>query len=270
MKASARESLAAHQRTHPGVGTQPDLHQVKAEKASWNELVNWVMSERRVEKLRAVEEERTRRLKEVTKSDHLEGLGEYDVAAPKKRKTSGTVPLPPTDSPNGSVKSLEATIFGPGANVTPKRVGSPSLAGIIRPSLVTPKRPSSPRRYSRRSVHNGMGEYSPRGATYTPPRILPSGDETAPFGRQNGSPAPSLQTFDFVSPLGPVKSGRLEGTLSANSLQRKGSLEVVKEEAAEGDGWTLVEGKRSKRAGSAPCQKLKEASSASDMMTMDP
>lgn len=263
MKASARESLAAHQRTHPGVGAQPDLSKIKAEKASWNELVNWVMSERRVEKLRAVEEERARRLKEVTKNDHLEGVGEMgQMACPKKRKTSATVPLPPTDSPNGSVKSVSPapTIFGPAANVTPRRIGSPSLAGIIRPSLVTPKRPNSPRRYSRRSIHAGVGEYSPRGGTYTPPRILPSGDETAPFAAQNGSPAPSLQSFDFVSPLGPVKLGRLESHSTVNCLQRKGSLEVVKEESTEGE-WTLVESRRSKRAGSAPCRDKSEVAS---------
>lgn len=253
MRAAARESLAAQHRTHPGVGPDVDRAKIKADKASWNEMINWVMSERRVEKLRAVEEERAKRLKEVTKRDEvLEGVGQLDDVCPKKRKTTVTVPLPPVDSPCGSAKSTSPApgIFGPAATVvTPKRTSSPSVAGFIRPSLSTPQRPNSPRRFEkRRSVYNGVGEYSPRGrGTYTPPRILPSGDETAPFAI---SPAPS-STFDFVSPLGPVRLGKLE---TPGELHRKGSLDVVKEEPAEDGSWTMVQGKRSKRAGSLPCR----------------
>lgn len=254
MRASARESLAAQQRVHPGVGNDVDLAAVRAEKAKWNESVNWVMSERRVEKMRAVDDERAKRLKEVTKShDVHEGVGQCENVGSKKRRTAGTIPLPVVDSPNGSVKSVSPApgIFGPAATVvTPKKASSPSIAGYIRPALATPQRPHSPRRLEkRRSVYNGVGEYSPRGrgSTYTPPRILPSGDETAPFA---SSPAPT-SSFDFVSPLGPVRLGRLE---SSGEMTRKGSLDVVKEEAQEDGGWTVVQGKRSKRAGSLPCR----------------
>lgn len=247
MRASARESLAAHQRTHPGVGT--DVDKIKAEKASWNELVNWVMSERRVEKLRTVEAERAKQLREVAKTESVleSGPREEDVCLKKKRRTS--VPLPPCDSPNGSTQS----IFGPAAtSVTPKR-GS-SMAGLIRPSLATPQRPNSPRRLSdkRRTIYSGIGEYSPRGRTYTPPRILPSGDETAPFVA-NGSPAPTLQSFDFVSPLGPVKLGRLDSS-GSDSHPPLGALQAVKEEPEDEKGWTIVQNRRSKRAESLPCR----------------
>ena len=266
MRASARETLAAHQRSHPGVTGDADMAKIKADKAAWNEVVNWVMSERRVEKLRAVEEERSKRLSEVANSGALvEEEGECEDRG-KKRKTYVTVPLPSIDSPCGSkAGSPTPSIFG--AVTTPRRA-SPSVNGLIRPA--TTPRPNSPRRYAdkRRSVYNGMGEYSPRGrgSTYTPPRILPSGDETAPFG----SPAPTLQKFDFVSPLGPVKLGRLDS--SDGIPMRKGSLDVVKEEPQE-DGWTVVQSRKTRRAGSAPCRdKAKEMEGegeTGDGMTVD-
>ena len=129
-----------------------------------------------------------------------------------------------------------------------------------------------------------MGEYSPRGrgGTYTPPRILPSGDETAPASySSNGSPAPTLPKFDFVSPLGPVRSGLLDTAVGHPGLQRKGSLDVVKEEPSEGDvdGWTVVQAKRGRRAGSAPCRDKgaadmqsgpSQTSQADEGMTVDP
>jgi hypothetical protein len=286
-RAQARESAAAYQRSHPGVTSDTDLERIKADKASWNELVNWVMSERRVEKLRAIEEDRAKRLRELAQGpDQLESLGAttIDECMKKKRKTSGTIPLPPLDSPGGSARSNSPAsnsnghttshgIFGPAATVpvpavasivTPTRTSSPSLNGFgLRPAISTSlaPRPNSPRKFEkRRTVYNGMGEYSPRGrgGTYTPPRILPSGDETAPAAYSaNGSPAPSLPKFDFVSPLGPVRSGLLDTAGQGHpGLQRKGSLDVVKEEPAENDlgGWTVVQARRGRRAGSAPCR----------------
>ena len=251
MRASARETLAAHQRTHPGVTSEDDLAKIKAEKAAWNEVVNWVMSERRVEKLRAVEEERTKRLNEVAQVE------EYEEDRGKKRKTGATVPLPIVDSPNGSkAGSPTPSILG----LTTPRRATPVVGGLIRPAISTPQRPNSPRRFEKRR-HNGS-DYSPRGNTYTPPRILPSGDETAPFA--NGSPVPTLPKFDFVSPLGPVKMGRLE-------TPRKGSLEVVKEEPLE-DGWTVVQNRKARRADSAPCRdkaQEMEDGNPGDGMTMD-
>lgn len=266
MRASARETLAAHQRSHPGVTSEVDLARIKADKASWNDLVNWVMSERRIEKLRAVEEERAKRLSEVANTGALGELECEDRG--KKRKTIATVPLPNIDLPNGSkAGSPTPSIFGV---VTTPRRASPSVSGLIRPA--TTPRPNSPRRYAdkRRAVYNGMGEYSPRGRgnTYTPPRILPSGDETAPFA--SGSPVPTLPKFDFVSPLGPVKLGRLDSI--DGTAPRKGSLEPVKEEHE--DGWTVVQSRKTRRADSAPCRdRVKEVEAEgegpAEGMTMD-
>lgn len=266
------------------------------EKDAWNKVVNWVMSERRTEKMRALGEERERRLREVAKADDtLEGLGSEEDdgpngvlgdCCPKKRRVSVTVPLPSADSP-GSVKmgtedgkgsnsrslsgrsgSPTATIFGPSAASTcstPRRTAYPSIARFIWPALSTPQRPNSPRRFSekkRNGIYSGMGEYSPRGrgGTYTPPRILPSGDETATHGA-NGSSAPSLHTFDFVSPLGPVMFGKLSnGEPGTPTMTRKASLEAVKEDPAEDEeGWTVVQGKRGRRAGSLPCREKTES-----------
>ena len=276
--ASARESRAAHTRCHPGVGDEPDRAKIRAEKDAWNQVVNWVMSERRIEKMRAVHEERDRQLRDVAKVEEMsEGATngvEMDDICSKKRRMSATVPLPPTDSPSQERASWirpdspAHSIFGPSAAAsvsTPQRTGSPSLVSFIRPALSTPQRPMSPRRLTERKrsgIYTGIGEFSPRsrGRTYTPPRILPSGDETAPNG--NGSPAPSLPNFDFVSPLGPVKLGKLSnGESGTPTVVRRVSLEVVKEEAAEeeGEAWTLVQSKRGRRAGSAPCpEKAKE------------
>ncbi|WWD17180.1 hypothetical protein CI109_101618 [Kwoniella shandongensis] len=298
MMASARESLAAHNRTHPGVGEEEDRLKIKAEKESWNKQVNWVMNERRLEKLRATTEERERRLREVAKSSStymLEGEGEDTergrgracvdeisemLGCPKKRRMM----TPEDGHRNASVGPLSDTtssIFGPstptsaGGISTPQRTSSPSLASFIRPALSTPQRPNSPRRMTRsdkrrNGIYTGMGEHSPRAnrmGSYTPPRILPSGDETAPLlllnGSANGggSPAPTLPKFDFVSPLGPVKMGRLSDSIptmptSLGKIGRSGSLEVVREEEGEEeeDGWTVVQKKGStrRRAGSEP------------------
>lgn len=295
MFATARESLAAHTRSHPGVGDEADREKIREKKDSWNKIANWVMNERRIEKLRALGEERDRRLREVAKADdYLEALGSNDGDrtngldggfCPKKARTTESVPLPSAESHGVEAIKSEGgrigiskmiwtrpdspapTVFGPSAVLpcnTPRRTASPSLAGVIRPALSTPQRPNSPRRLDkkRNGIYTGMGEYSPRGrgGTYTPPRILPSGDETAPTGA-NGSPAPSLHRFDFVSPLGPVKLGKLSnGDASSPMMARKASLEAVREDPAEDDGkgWTVVQGKRGRRAGSMPCREKAE------------
>jgi hypothetical protein len=247
MKASARESLEAYNRCHPGVDPEADKARMKVEKAAWNEVVNWVMNERRVEKLLAIDEERTRRLREVTKTDEIgEDEGVADLA--KKRRTSGTVVLPGSPSPSVEEKGgIFRVPWLSGRGDSPfdrRRTGSPSPLSGFKQGIT--QRPMSPRRLDKKrgvtGIYTGMGEYSPRGRTYTPPRILPSGDETAP--NANGSPVPTLPKFDFVSPLGLVSMGRL-------ATPRKGSLEPVKEEEETGE-WTLVT--RGKRAGSAPCR----------------
>lgn len=296
-----RETLAAYGRVHRGVGCEDDLEAIKRDKDEWNKVVNWVMNERRVEKLRALTEEREKRLRAAAKTDPpMDGDGaaddmgtdskarevEMQDLAPKKRRTSALVPLPPTDSPttedkpNGLVTPRPTTIFGPNANTpcsTPRRTSSPSLASFIRPALATPTRPLSPRRLDKKGklVYTGVGEWSPRarGRTYTPPRILPSGDETAPTmdagAGASASPVPTRH-FDFVSPLGPVKFGRLAngvnvddrpGYLRSESLgdtRPSGHvLSVVLEDPKEedGEGWTVVQRRgRGGRAESAPCE----------------
>ena len=163
-----------------------------------------------------------------------------------------------------------SSIFGPSAtsNIAMRRTASPFAPGYIRPALSTPQRPMSPRRTEKRrsGVFSGSGELSPRirGSTWTPPRILPSGDETAPSAyASTGSPVPSRQKFDFISPLGPVRLGKLggmEGDSDSPAMPKLGradslgaGLESVKEEPGEEDGWTMVRNGRKKRAGSAPC-----------------
>ena len=290
-----RESLAAHSRTHPGVGDEPDRESIRIEKESWNRLVNWVMDERRIEKLRSVGEERGRRLLEVAKTDGRPDSGEPDGivlpksppddSCPNKRRFLAPIHVPATGSFGKSTSDGEClvsshslgersgspttSIFGPGAvdpHPTPRKIAASTIAGMIRPALSTPQHPNSPRRFAekkRNGIYTGLGEYSPRarGGTYTPPRILPSGDETAPVAR-NGSPAPTLRNFDFVSPLGPVMHGKLSGGEDRRPQKgRKASLEAVKEEAGEDntEGWTLVQGKRGLRAGSLPCREKAES-----------
>ncbi|KAK4689977.1 hypothetical protein P7C73_g110, partial [Tremellales sp. Uapishka_1] len=309
MLAAARESLAAHNRTLVGVANDENKEKWKQEKEAWRIQVNWVMDERRLEKIRAVGEERERRLREVAKSAIDLGENgdvcetgkdnhEADDWLSKKRKVA--LPLAQSDdppstlakmlidssmndrgglfkiSPLGSINSRSASPHTPIGTSFPQRTGSPLLAAYIRPALSIPSRPNSPRRLAavtRRGssvLYTGMGEYSPRGRTYTPPRVLPSGDETAP----NASPAPTLHKFDFVSPLGPVRFGKLDGDLD-RPLVRSGSisgLDVVKEETGEesGDDWNLCQKDR-RRAGSAPCRdKAREmAEGATDADAME-
>lgn len=274
-EASAREAEAAYRRTHPGVsnGDEPDRSAIKEEREKWNGVVNWVMNERRIEKMRQVNEEREKKLQSVAKTeDWIEGRGEAESApdgadCPKKRRTAVTVMEKVS---NGSERG---GIFKVVRQESECGIGNGNGNGNSIFGRLTPPRHHSPRRFDKRRTFTGLGEFSPkgRGTTYTPPRILPSGDETAPH---SPSPAPpSLQTFDFVSPLGPVKLSKLS-TLNVNghnsrtesytSIGRSGSLsgmslEAVKEEPLEDEPaslsqgeWTLVT--RAKRAGSLPCR----------------
>lgn len=259
--ASAREAQAGNERVHPVTGSEEAQRRLKQQKEEWNRLVNWVMNERRGEKLRYIAEEREKRLRQVGKprDDPQDSLP--DDFCPKKRKT---VRLPDA-SPCGSASNSRSTspassIFGP--IVTPqnavKREGTPAFNNL-RPRLSTPPRPASPRRTDRRrnGVFAGIGELSPRARhTWTPPRTLPSGDEMAVT-----LAAPPSGAFDFVSPLGPVSRGKL---LNGDGARRS-SLEVVKEELDEEDGWTVVTKRsREKRAGSAPAEKPLPASEGMD------
>ncbi|BEI85511.1 hypothetical protein CcaverHIS002_0509120 [Cutaneotrichosporon cavernicola] len=219
--AGNREQAAAYARTHPGAGDEDTMSKISAEKESWKKFVNWLMDERRVEKLRNLSEERDKRLREVTSSSYKDcdtsGCDEIDnVRAPRRRRVSAS--LPPFDySSTKTVRKVESEsnerggIFriaplngspssGQGSSSSSSRSLTP-MSAYIRPALSVPLRPNSPRRTDRRrnGVFAGVSEFSPRrGSTYTPPRVLPSGDETAPF---SPSPAPSLKSFDFCSPL---------------------------------------------------------------------
>lgn len=177
----------------------------KAAKAAWNAQVNWAMQERRVEKMRNLHSERDKRAK-------VEQMEDDDL----RRKR------------NCPDRTVDAGIFK-----------LPALPTAI----TSPLRPISPRRPDKKRIYSGLGEYSPRGRgrTYTPPRILPSGDETA----VSPSPVPSAKRFDFVSPIGPFKD--------SEGRSRRASLEAVKEESVEDDGeWQVVQ-RRSRRGDSAPC-----------------
>ncbi|KIR77100.1 hypothetical protein I306_05920 [Cryptococcus gattii EJB2] len=284
MLATAREMLAAHNRLHPGVTDEESRAKFKAEKEAWNRQVNWVMGERRVEKLRSTAEEREKRLRAVARSTFTpvnegqecpdpceEEIGSF-FDCPKKRRT-----VPRNENNVNASSDSCSTIFGPTAPTfphTPPRTASPSVASLIRPSLSNTTRPSSPRRTPTRSdkrrVHSFISDLSPASRrTYTPPMILPSGDETAPpsFGSATLPSEMKDGKFDFVSPLGPVKKGKLSSnpeplasstssSISKPQLGRSGSLEIVREEEEE-DGWTVVQ-RRGRRAGSEPVKQTME------------
>jgi hypothetical protein len=152
--AAAHEVQAAHIRAHPGVGNEEALVAARAARDAWKKLVNWVMDERRLEKLCALNAEREQHIHQLVSNDNIP----QDSKTKRPRHTEVH-----TDDRGGIFKV-------PWQNA-------------IRPALAIPSRPISPRRMQRRT----------QGGTYTPPRILPSGDETAP--------APSLKSFAFVSPL---------------------------------------------------------------------
>ncbi|UOH79327.1 hypothetical protein LQV05_000324 [Cryptococcus neoformans] len=278
MLASARETLAAHNRLHPCVTDEESKARFKAEKEAWNKQVNWVMGERRVEKLRSTAEEREKRLREVARSTSTpvyESQGCADpceeemgslFGCPKKRRT-----VPRSENDVNASSDPCMTIFGlttPTLPRTPPRSASLSVASYIRPSLTNTTRPSSPRRTptrDKRRIHSF---------------ILPSGDETAPpsFGSATLPPEVKAGIFDFVSPLGPVKKGELSSnpetiasSTSSNTSKphsgRSGSLEIVKEEEEEG-GWTVVQ-RRGRRADSEPARQTMEAEEKTGLDDME-
>lgn len=242
-----REKESAAERCTGGVVGPEAMERIRSRKDAWNAQVNWVMNERRVEKLRNLNQDREKRLREVAKepqaTDDVTCESSSDMEnrkrnCPDREVTGGIFALPRPTTPSQSDPLMN-----------------------MKAASSTPTRPHSPRRLDKRrnGVHIGIGEYSPRGRgiSYTPPRILPSGDETAPLST-SPSPVPSSLRFDFVSPLGPVREGVLAGTFGprrSGSFSRLG-LEAVKEEILEDDGeseWTVVQ-RRPARSGSAPCQ----------------
>ena len=219
-QATRREAASATDRACP---TKSD-EEGKAEKADWKKLVNWAMDQRRLEKLREIQIARMENLLQVTDGGTDIARCMDEVAAEERKEESSA------KKRKQSEPDTEQSIFGPiQSNATPPLApNSPAktLAGYIRPALSSPQRPSSPRRPDKRRGVAIFGDGSPRsrGGTYTPPRVLPSGDETAP--------APSRQQFDFASPLGP------KGAAQSPRVR----LEVVQEDPFEPDGgeWTLV------------------------------
>jgi hypothetical protein len=218
--AEQREKEAAKARIDNKHSEDPE---VKAQKALWNEHVAFIQNERRVEKMRAVTEQRERQLLIANSSNAPAPLPDVGPSESRKKR-----------------------------NCTDKEAGIFTVAPVnptIQKHASSPQRPISPRRQDKkRSVYSGVGEFSPRGRgnTYTPPRILPSGDETA----VSPSPVPSSRHFDFVSPLGPSKRDMPPPRTNA---MRRTSLEAVKEENSEDVGEWQVVNRKHKRGGSAPC-----------------
>lgn len=252
--AEEREKIAAQERSHSGVPDFDEQQRIRASKETWNEEVNWVMSERRVEKMRNLNEEREKRLREVAQdSESLEdSVINADERQTSKRKTCVDPAYAASARRTGDGIFTVPSISAPSRSLT----SSP----LFKPVSASPQRPSSPRRLEKRrnGIYAGMGEYSPRTrrSTYTPPRILPSGDETAPNMQTSPSPVPSSLRFDFVSPLGPVHEGTLAGGPRRSGSMSRISLEAVKEEALEDEGeseWQVVQ-RRAQRSGSAPCR----------------
>lgn len=248
--AEEREKADAQERSHSGVHAPEEQNRIKSRKEAWNDQVNWIMNERRVEKMRNINEEREKRLQAVAKDPEI------------REKAVAEEEWGPSSSKRNCMDALQEDhggIFAVPSTSTPPR--SHTASPLFKPVLGSPQRPGSPRRLEKRrnGIYAGMGEYSPRGrrTTYTPPRILPSGDETAPNMQTSPSPVPSSLRFDFVSPLGPVHEGTLADGFRRSGSMSRISLEAVKEEPIEGEGegeWTLVQ-KRGQRSGSAPCQK---------------
>lgn len=301
--ASNREAAAAHARTHPGVGDEDSLAKIQVDKDKWKKFVNWLMDERRVEKLRALCEERGRRLREVTKTTptDVSEWDDYHESQPRKRRVTPSIaPFSYRDIKKNTLEKLEGNPNERGGIFKITSVSSTSssptssaatlstastrattpMSAYIRPALsAVPYRAGSPRRADRRrnGIFTGLGEFSPRarGGTYTPPRVLPNGDETAVFG--SPSPAPSLKSFDFISPLGPVKLGRLSTDIDDDTVMQAKSgsnLEAVLEEGEEDDrstpAWTLaVSKRRSRRAGSAPVENVDKAEHRAKVTSSD-
>jgi len=212
--ADQRERDAAKARVDNKHNKDPNITKQKVE---WNDHVYWIQNERRVEKMRTVNEQRERQL--LMAGSTLPTVAEPAPSESRRKRTC-------TDK--------EAGIFSVANNP------------VIQKHVASPQRPISPRRLDKKRVYTGVGEFSPR-ASYTPPRVLPSGDEMA----VSPSPVPSSRHFDFVSPLGPVK--RDSASLQRNEGMRRTSLEAVKEESSEHEGeWQVVQ-RRSRRGDSAPC-----------------
>lgn len=301
--AGNRESAAAYSRTHPGVKPEDEsTEQVQRQKESWKSFVNWLMDERRLEKLRTLCEERDKRLKEVANQSIID-LGSSDALSceekldnPRKRQVTCSMPpftytststktiqkvesdvperggifrvkpLPPNSSPMASVVTMASPSSSP-------RVASP-MASYIRPALSVPYRSGSPRRAERRrnAGYSNAGESSPRrrNGSFTPPRGSPSKDEPALFS--SPSPAPSLPSFGFK--FGKQSVDDEDDQMNGRSYPPATTLEAVLEEREEEDTWTVVASKgRNKRSGSAPPDKLdreplEPASVASDDLNL--
>lgn len=212
--------------------------------------------------MRNINEEREKRLQAVARDPEMP---EKTVAEEEWGPSSSKRNCVDASQGADQGKRLGDGIFAiPSTSTSPR---SHTASPLFKPVIGSPQRPGSPRRLEKRrnGIYAGMGEYSPRGrrTTYTPPRILPSGDETAPNMQTSPSPVPSSLRFDFVSPLGPMHEGTLaDGPRRSGSMSRI-SLEAVKEEPLEGEGegeWTVVQ-KRGQRSGSAPCQKPQDGTS---------
>lgn len=241
----------------------------REEKDAWNKQVNWVMNERRHEKMRALNEERARKIREEqqsqkrldegrTESDQVFGDGDGDGddgddmdedGGGKRRRSylqkevlNGKVergglfkltPLPGADRPMLMSRNDPSLRKQPAA--------SSSMASFIRPALSDPKNVKrSPRRPQalRRSTLIPTAANSP----------------TAPS-------APSLPQFEFVSPLGPKSIGHL-----AYGRSTPPPLPSVVEAAEEDGEWTKVESKSKMKArgASAPCMSAAEIADGMD------
>lgn len=299
--AGNRESIAAYSRTHPGVNTDVETaERVQKQKESWKHFVNWLMDERRLEKLRALCEERDTRLKEVANQSVIETANsnvfesEEGSCSPRKRQvTSSMPPFTYSSTSTRTVQKIESDVVERGGifrvkpvsvdavsatssglhQVSPgpssSRVMSP-MASYIRPALSLPYRSGSPRRADRRrniAFPNG-GESSPRRrGAFTPPRGSPSSDEPAPFA--SPSPAPTLRSFGFK--FGTALNDEEEDQIIGRRMGVPTALEAVLEEREEEDSWTLVSnrGCPKPRSESAPPDRSKEPSSDAHLVVSD-
>ncbi|EKD00158.1 hypothetical protein A1Q2_05501 [Trichosporon asahii var. asahii CBS 8904] len=302
--AGNRESAAAYSRTHPGVNLDEETtERVQKQKESWKAFVNWLMDERRLEKLRTLCEERDKRLKEVANQSVIDlgGFntldGEERPCSPRKRQV--TCSMPPftySSTSTRTVQKIESDVTERGGIFRVKSIASSSasspytgpsqsspgssprvmspMASYIRPALSIPYRSGSPRRADRRRniAFSSAGESSPRrrSGTFTPPRGSPSNDEPAPFA--SPSPAPTLRSFGFK--FGKQMTEEEDDQMNGRGLGPVTALEAVLEEREEEESWTVVAGRgRHKRSGSAPLNRPKEqppepSATASDDMNL--
>lgn len=298
--AGNRESAAAYSRTHPGVNTDTETaERVQKQKESWKSFVNWLMDERRLEKLRTLCEERDKRLKEVANQSVVDLSsvnsldGEERPCSPRKRQV--TCSMPPftySSTSTKTVQKIESDVMERGGIFRVKsmafgstssssagpsqaspgsspRVMSP-MASYIRPALSVPYRSGSPRRADRRRnmALSGVGESSPRrrSGTFTPPRGSPSNDDPAPFA--SPSPAPTLRSFGFK--FSKQTTEEEDDQMNGRGLRPVTALEAVLEEREEEDTWTVVPGRgRHKRSGSAPLDRSKDRAPEPSVVASD-